>query len=165
MSDDFDKTDAKPESMNMKHASKSPPDTFPFDPGIDDATVHDDKHDEAEKLTSLILSFGHNPKHFSPRPPVSEYASRMFYFRAADQLLFSRSQPQQLQNYVICWGGRPLQLPFRNLFYNYYTLLIVSQKWMGASSSTKNLLMSLKKRNLALKVIEMMMMNPLMKMY
>ena len=56
MSDDFDKTDAKPEAMNMKHASKSPLDVFPFDPGIDDATVHDDKHDEAEKLTSEILS-------------------------------------------------------------------------------------------------------------
>ena len=44
----------------------------------------------------------------------------MFYFRAADQLIFSSSQPAQLHSYVMCWGGQPLLLPFRNLFYNYY---------------------------------------------
>ena len=41
-------------------------------------------------------------------------------FWAADQLLFSSSQPAQLQSYVLCWGGRPLQLLFRIFFYNYY---------------------------------------------
>ena len=51
---------------------------------------------------------------------VSKYPSRMFYFWAADQLLFSSSQPTQLQSYVVCWGGRPLQLLVRILFYNYY---------------------------------------------
>ena len=81
----------------------------------------------------------------------------MFYSRATGQLLFSSNQPPQLQSYVVGGGAQPLQVPLRNLFYH----TEVSQKWIGASSSTKNILMSLMKRNLALKVIEKMMINPL----
>jgi hypothetical protein len=118
MSDDFDdKPDAKTDAM--KHASKSPHEAFPFDPGITVVTTKPDEPDE-EEASSEILSFEENPKNFSPRPPVSEFPSRMFYFRAADQLLFSSSQPAQLQNYVVCWGGRPLQLMFSIYIYICY---------------------------------------------
>ena len=147
-----DKTDAKTDAI--KHATNFPSEEFPFDPGITVDTTKPDVHDE-EEASSEILSFEQNPKNFSPRPPVSEYPSRMFYFRAAVQLHFSSTQPAQLQNYVVCWGGRPLRLTLRIYIYNYYRPqeVSVSQKWMGASPSTKNLLMSLMKRRLALKVL------------
>ena len=55
-----------------------------------------------------------------------------------------------------------MQLPLRNLFYNYYRPHRSVSEVDESEFFDQESLMSLKKRNLALKVIEMMMMNPLM---
>ena len=55
-----------------------------------------------------------------------------------------------------------MQFPLRKIFFYYYRPHKSVSEVDGSEFFDQESLMSLKKRNLALKVIEMMMMNPLM---